>query len=75
MIFHLEISRLEGVVDGDDDVLVGLVSDVGNGLNVDKLQGWIGRGLDPDEASVGPESQNLSSRRLYSKDEAAEELL
>ena len=55
MIFHLEISRLEGVVDGDDDVLVGLVSDVGNGLNVDKLQGRIGRGLDPDEASVGPD--------------------
>ena len=50
---NLEVGGLEGVVDSDDDVLVGGVSDVGHGFDVDQLQGGVGRSLDPDQPGVG----------------------
>ena len=69
---NLEVGRLEGVVDSDDDVLVGGVSDVGHGFDVDQLQGRVGRRLDPDQPGVGADgSGHLAGEMVTFKDRSA----
>ena len=52
MKVYLEVRGLKGVVDGNDDVLVGLMGYVGDGPDVDQLQGRVRRGLDPHQLRV-----------------------
>ncbi len=63
----MEVGGLKGVVDSHDHVLVGLVGDVRHGLDVDQLQGRVGRGLDPHQFGVGTNGGCNLQNNLYFK--------